>query len=142
MSFSVWVKDMFGATRDAFSAHSVSGLLFFYFYGLVFGALAAFVGAFLLRQLMVKLRCKTPVHWAVAGAILAPVTISLFGLWGRHTDSAQHPWTRLFELLTLGPKTLLEAGWWVAIPAGAATAYLLCRVQRAFKPQPEPQTNA
>jgi len=29
----------------------------------------------------------------------------------------------------------LQAGWWLAIPAGAATGYLLCRVQRAFAPQ-------
>jgi hypothetical protein len=31
---------------------------------------------------------------------------------------------------------VVQAGWWLAIPAGAATGFLLCRVQRAFAPQP------
>jgi hypothetical protein len=42
MSLAVWTRDLFGANADnAFSTHSVFGLIFFYFYGLVFGAIAA-----------------------------------------------------------------------------------------------------
>jgi hypothetical protein len=46
---------------------------------------------------------------------------------------------RLLPAITWGPMTVLEAGWWLPIPAGAVTAYLLCRVQRAFAPQKSPQ---
>jgi hypothetical protein len=29
---------------------------------------------------------------------------------------------------------VIQAGWWLAIPAGAATGYFLGRVERAFDP--------
>jgi hypothetical protein len=140
MSLIVWVRDLFGATADnAFSTHSVFGLIFFYFYGLVFGAVAALVGGFLLRRVMTALKCKTPSHWAVAGAILAPAVIAVLGLWGRHVGIDGQSGMRALRIITFGPKIVVETGWWLAIPAGAATAYLLCRVQRAFAPQQSPQ---
>jgi hypothetical protein len=135
MSLLIWIKDMFGVTLDPPFARSAFGLLFFSFYGLVFGALAALISAFLLRRLMAALRCKNPVHWAVVGAILAPAIIAILGTWGRHLENQQRVGARLLGLLTFGPKTVLEAGWWLAIPAGAATAFLLCRIQRAFAPE-------
>ena len=135
MSLLVWVKDLFAVTLETPISRSAFGLLFFYFYGLVFGAVAALVGAFLLRVVMAALKCKTPIHWAVVGAILAPALIATLGIWGRRGGMAQRPGMRLVGLLTFGPKTVLEAGWWLAIPAGAATAYLLCRIQRAFAAQ-------
>jgi hypothetical protein len=135
MSLLIWIKDMFAVTLDLPLTRSAFGLLFFNFYGLVFGALGAFIAAFLLRRLMSALKCKTPFHWAVAGAILAPIVIAILGAWGRHLETQQRAGTRLLGLLTFGPKTLLEAGWWLAIPAGAATAFFLCRIQRAFAPQ-------
>lgn len=135
MSLLVWVKDLFAVTLETPMSRSAFGLLLFYFYGLVFGAVAALVGAFLLRVVMAALKCKTPIHWAVVGAILAPALIATLGIWGRRGEMAQRPGMRLVGLLTFGPKTVLEAGWWLAIPAGAATAYLLCRIQRAFAAQ-------
>lgn len=132
MSLAIWIKDAIGPTLRALSARSAFGFLFFYFYGLIGGAFAAFLGAFLLRRLMAALKCKTPIHWAVGGAILAPAVVAILGAWGRRLDVAQHPGQRLVELLTFGPKVVLEAGWWLAIPAGAATAFLLCRTERAF----------
>jgi len=45
-------------------------------------------------------------------------------------------------LLTFGPETVLEAGWWLTIPAGAATGYFLGRVQRAFDPAEHAATGA
>jgi hypothetical protein len=135
MSLLMWIKDMFPVTLDTPANHSAFGLLFFYFYGLVFGALAALVGAFLLRAVMAALKCKTPIHWAVAGAVLAPLLIAILGVWGRRVGMVERPGMRLVGLLTFGPKTVLEAGWWLAVPAGAATAYLLCRIQRAFAPR-------
>jgi hypothetical protein len=142
MSLIVWVRDLFGATADnAFSTHSVFGLIFFYFYGLVFGAIAALVGGFLLRRVMTALKCKTPSHWAAAGAILAPAVITVLGLWGRHVGIDEQSGMRALRIITFGPKIVVETGWWLAIPAGAATSYLLCRVQRAFAPQPSAQAS-
>ena len=136
MSLAVWTQDLWRATvfnprsRDAF------GVLFFYFYGLVFGGLAVLIGAFLLRRIMTLLKCKTPMHWAVAGAILAPLLIGGLGAWGVRVGAEQRLEPRLLSFLLLGPTMVVQAGWWLAIPAGAATGFLLCRVQRAFAPQP------
>lgn len=137
MSLAIWTKDMMGPTHGLVSTRSAFGLMFFYFYGLILGALAAFLGAFILRRLMRTVKCKTPSHWAAGGAILTPLVIAALGWLGRHADLAQRPGGRLLALLTTGPKVVLEAGWWLAIPAGAATAYLLCRIERRFAPQPE-----
>lgn len=134
MSLSVWTKDMWGAARLSSGMREAFGVLFFNFYGLVFGALSALIGGFLLRRVAALLKCRTPFHWAIFGAALAPALIGVLGTWGRHMDLAGHPGFRLLSLLTFGPKTVLEAGWWLAIPAGAATGYFLGKVQRAFDP--------
>jgi hypothetical protein len=140
MSLAVWTRDPFGASsNDAFSSRSVFGLIFFYFYGLVFGAIAALLGAFLLRRVMAALKCLTATHWAAVGAILAPVLIAVLGILGKRIGTEGQGEFRVLRLTTYGPMTVFEAGWWLPIPAGAATAYLLCRVQRAFAPQKSPQ---
>jgi hypothetical protein len=135
MSLLVWVKNIFTSTVDMPLGRSAFGLLFFYFYGLVSGALAALIGAFLLRAIMAALKRKKPFDWAVVGAALSPVLVAAFGILGRRLETFPPIAAGLFGLLTLGPKTVLDVGWWLAIPAGAATAYLLCRIQRAFTPQ-------
>lgn len=147
MSLAVWLKDVWGAARITSALREAFGLLFFYFYGLVFGAPTALIGAFLLRRVAATFKCKMPSHWAIFGAILAPLLIGAVGTWGRHLSAGERQGMRLLSLLTFGPKTVLEAGWWLAIPAGAATAYFLCRTQRAFDParqveSPAAQANA
>jgi hypothetical protein len=137
MSLAIWIKDSIGPTQGLTSARSAFGLIFFYFYGLILGALATIVAAFLLRRLMLALKCKTPSHWAITGAVLTPAIAGVLGWLGRRADLAGHS-GQLLTLLTTGPKVVLEAAWWLAIPAGAATAYLLCRIERAFATQPEP----
>jgi hypothetical protein len=134
ISLLVWIKDTFFATSTYRFADFAFGLLYFYFFGLIAGAFAALLGGFLLRRIMIALKCKTPSHWALVGAILMPAVIFLLGTWGRHVAVRQGQ-TRLVELITFGPKTVLDASWWLSIPAGAATAFLLCRIQRAFVPQ-------
>ena len=141
MSLSVWIKDRHGATVDSSAGRVAVGLLFFCFYGLVFGAFTALAGAFLLRRLAARLRCKTPSHWALFGAILAPGLVGFLGALGRHISNRARSSTGLLSLVTFGPKTVLEAGWWLAIPAGALTAYFLCRIHRAFAAQ-EPAKSA
>jgi hypothetical protein len=140
MTLAVWTRDLFGtSSNDAFSSHSVFGLIFFYFYGLVCGALAALLGAFLLRRVMGALKCLTASHWAAAGAILAPVLLAILGTLGKRIGTEGQGGLRVLRLITYGPMTVFETGWWLPIPAGAATAYLLCRVQRAFAPQKSEQ---
>jgi hypothetical protein len=137
MSLAIWTKDLWGAvTGPSSRSREAFGVLFFYFYGLVFGALAVLIGAFLLRRIMTLLKCKNPMHWAVAGAILAPLLIGGLGAWGARAGAGQRLEPRLLSFLLLGPTMVVQAGWWLAIPAGAATGFLLCRVQRAFAPQP------
>jgi len=142
MSLAVWTQDMWGAARLGSGLREAFGVLFFNFYGLVFGALSALIGGFLLRRIAALMGCRTPFHWAIFGAVLAPILISLLGTWGRRMDAAGQSSFHLLSLLTFGPKTVLEAGWWLAIPAGAATGYFLGRVQRAFDPAPHATAGA
>jgi hypothetical protein len=88
---------------------------------------------------MAALQCLTAAHWAAAGAILAPALIAILGILGKLMGNQGQGGLRVLRLITYGPLTVFEAGWWLPIPAGAATAYLLCRVQRAFAPQKSPQ---
>jgi hypothetical protein len=84
---------------------------------------------------MTLLKCKTPLHWAVAAAILAPLLVAALGEWGMRMAAGQRVDPGLLSFLLYGPTMVFQAGWWLAIPAGAATGYLLCRVQRAFAAQ-------
>jgi hypothetical protein len=138
MSLFVWVKDIFTSAVDVPLGRSAFGLLFFYFYGLVFGALAALIGAFLLRAIMTALKRKTAFDWAVVGALLSALLIAALGILGRRVETFSPLGARLLGLLTGGPKTVLDVGWWLAMPPGAATAYLLCRIERAFAPERAP----
>jgi hypothetical protein len=134
-SLMVWIRNMQSATLSTASSRSTFGLLFFTFYGLIFGAAAAFLGAFILRRIMALLKCKNPTRWAVAGAVLAPLLVAALGArWGQPPDAAAAETPRFLAFLTLGPRQVVEAGWWLSVPAGAATAYLLGRVERAFAP--------
>lgn len=134
-SLLVWIRNLFPSRLHASISRSASGLLALYFFSLIFGAFGALAGAFLLRVVMTSLKCKTPLHWAFVGAVLAPVVMVLLGIWERRIDGAQIPGMQALVLFTYGPRTVLDAGWWLAVPAGAATAYLLCRIHRAFAGQ-------
>jgi hypothetical protein len=141
MSALVWGKDMSGSTENLFRIRSAFGLFFFCFYGFILGAATTFLGAFLLRRIMRAMKCKTPWHWAIAGAFLTPALIAVVGALGRHGNDPTLPRRTLLTISTYGAQIVLEAGWWLAIPAGAATGYFLGRVQRAFDP-PEPAAAA
>lgn len=132
ISGSLWIKDTFGGTISHPFANSAFGLLYFYFFGLVSGAAAVLIGAVVLRRIMIALKCKTPTHWAVAGAIVSLLLVLALGMWGRHVEALNGAKGGLFELLAVGPEAVLNGGWWLAMPGGAVTAFLLCRIQRAF----------
>ncbi len=139
MSVCIWLKDLLGApVMQAYSMRGAVGLLLFNFYALIFGAPSAFLGAFLLRRLARAARWELAWQWALAGAILAPALIELLGIWGRHLLAGAEIHRRWLLLITYGPTIVLDAGIWLAIPAGAATAFVLYRIHRAFVPLANP----
>src|SRR6202007_3208390 len=120
MRLASWAKNLLGARVALSRSPDAFGVLFFYFYGPVFGALAILIGAFLLRRIMTLLKCKTPLHWAVAAAILAPLLVAALGKWGMRTAAGQRVDPGLLSFVLYGPTMVFQAGWWLAIPAGAA----------------------
>jgi hypothetical protein len=88
MSLAIWIRDLWGSTVTSPRSREAFGILFFYFYGLVFGALAILIAAFLLRRIMTLLKCKTPLHWAAVAAVLAPVLVAALGEWAHGCRAA------------------------------------------------------
>lgn len=142
MSALVWLRDSAGTPGAGTSnlappLESAMGLLFVCFYGLIFGAFASLIGAFLLRRIAAAFHWWQVWQWTLAGAVLTPVIIGLVGAWWRRVGSPPQGASSWLSLLGLGPAVVLDAGLWLAIPVGAATAILLFRIHRAFAPQPE-----
>src|ERR1700740_3791890 len=126
MSLAIWIRDLWGATVTSSRSREAFGVLFFYFYGLVFGALAVLIAAFLLRRIMTRLKCKTPLHWAIAGAILAPLLVGGLGEWGLRAGGEKRLRRPLLSFLLLGPVMALQAGWWGGISGGRGGGAVVC----------------
>jgi hypothetical protein len=142
MVLAVWCQNMILLSSQDLVREATEGFLTLIVYGYLFGAPTALLFGLLLRRIMLALKCKTPMHWAIAGAILAPVVVMALGIGSRRAAlvlPAEYA-SLLFPLV--GSEAVLRAGWWLAIPAGAATAYYLGRIQRAFAPLPEPTPSA
>ena len=140
MSALVWLRARAGeadVTDVLPPMKSTSGLLFITFCGLIFGAFASLVIAFLLRRIAAAFRWRRAWQWTLAGAVLTPVIIGLVGAWWRRVGSPPQGASSWLSLLGLGPAVVLDAGLWLAIPAGAATALVLYRIHRAFTPPSE-----
>lgn len=133
----VWCDDLILVSSQDRLREATEGFLTLIVYGYLFGAPTALLFGFLLRRIMLALKCKTPLHWAIAGAILAPLVVVALGLASRNVARvlAQEYASVLFPLV--GAENVLRAGWWLTIPAGAATAYYLGRIERAFSMQPD-----
>jgi hypothetical protein len=137
MVLVVWLRATIGVAHHDLLREGAEGFLSLIFYGYIFGAPTALLFGFILRRIMAALKCKTPTHWAAVGAILAPIVVVALGLASRGAPRIlpQEYASVLFPLV--GAENILRVGWWLAIPAGAATAYYLGRIQRAFAPAPE-----
>jgi hypothetical protein len=137
----VWCDDMMLVSSQDRLREATEGFLTLIVYGYLFGAPTALLFGLLLRRIMLALKCKTPLHWAIVGAILAPLVVVALGLASRNAARVlpQEDASVLFPLV--GAENVLRAGWWLTIPAGATTAYYLGRIQRAFsmplKAEPE-----
>ena len=137
MVLAVWCQNLFLTTSQDLMREATEGFLTLIVYGYLFGAPTALLFGLLLRRIMSALKCKTPMHWAIAGAILAPLVVVALGIGSRR---AAHLLPSDYEAILfplVGAENVLRAGWWLPIPAGAATGYYLGRIQRAFAPQPE-----
>jgi hypothetical protein len=139
MTVLVWVKEMDGVAEGLYRIRSTLGLVLFSFYGFILGATTALLGGFLLRRIMTAMKCKTPWHWAIAGAMVSPGLVALLGTLSRHLNGQGMPRLELISMCLYGAEMVLDASWWLAIPAGAATGYFLGRIERAFAPQPQVQ---
>jgi hypothetical protein len=137
----VWCDDMMLVSSQDRLREATEGFLTLIVYGYLFGAPTALLFGFLLRRIMLAWKCKTPLHWAIIGAVLAPLVVVVLGLASRNVARVlpQEYAAVLFPLV--GAENVLRAGWWLTIPAGATTAYYLGRIQRAFsmplKAEPE-----
>ncbi len=109
----------------------VSGFLRLYFLGLIFGSFYAVLFAWILRRLMTRFKCTSAWQWISVGAILPTVLIWVLG------PLERIPWVgaSVLGLFLAGPSVITQSGGWQALPAGAATAYVLYLIQRAFEPR-------
>jgi hypothetical protein len=133
----VWCDDLVLVSSEDRLREATEGLLTLIVYGYLFGAPTALLFGLLLRRIMLALKCKTPLHWTIVGAIVAPLVVVALGLASRNVALVlpQEYASVLFPLV--GAENVLRLGWWLTIPAGAATAYYLGRIQRAFSVQPD-----
>jgi hypothetical protein len=132
MSVAIWIRsELYG---DSFWSPAFPGLLSLYFFALVLGAIPSLIAAFLLRKVASIFKCKTPAHWAIFGAIVIPLVVGGLERLRHFLPIELHTPQSVLSWFTSGPRIVVMYGWWLAIPAGAATGYFLGRVQRAFDP--------
>ena len=144
ITLAVWTKELFGREFQVGLTNYTFALIGVYSYALLFGAPVSLLGGFFLRRIMRALRSDNLLYWTLAGAVTAPALVLLFGWTGRYLGEVipRDLWFAKFLMglpglfLFAGTEMVLEKGWWLAIPAGAATAYLLCRIERRFAPPP------
>ncbi len=133
MSLGVWFR---GGRAPGFEG--ASGFLFFYFLSLIFGAFAALLFAFVLRRMAVVLRCGRLWQWLLLGAALGGGLIRALGWLRPWLDRIEQPVARAILSLVSVVATLPPDSFWLAMPAGAATALVLYHIHRAFARREEP----
>ena len=130
---------LFGLPRPSqFPQPVILGLIYLYFLALFFGAFTSLLFGFLLRRIAAGLDFERVWQWILGGAILAPILVSALGsimlIHGRATEFLLP--IQLYFLYA--PQLILSGGakvLWRVIPAGAATAWVLYRIDRAFGPK-------
>ncbi|MFZ0637551.1 MAG: hypothetical protein WA755_16055 [Candidatus Acidiferrales bacterium] len=112
--------------------------LYFCFFALILGIAPSLIAALLLRRTMILVGRKRPILWTAAGALITAGLVITVGGWARNSLGLIHSHAYPAELvfaLTGGLAFVAVEGWWLALPAGAATAYILYRIDRAFSPE-------
>ena len=135
VALMLWIIAASSGTRSGEPANAAM-LLRLNFLSLIFGAPGALFFAFLLRRLMRWWGTHDVWKWLLTGAWLAvaPVLL-LLPLYDRFSRSMNFDPGSLGFLLTLvlaGPGLLSHSGLWQVPIEGAATAVVLCLIDRAF----------
>lgn len=117
------------------SMRSVSGLLFTYFLELMYGALPSLLFGFALRRAAKGMHWSRAWHWLVSGAILAPTMAALLGRFASINAFRGGGWQSWIYVSLLASSVIYTNPSWTVVltaPAGAATAWVLFRIDRAF----------
>ena len=107
-----------------------------FFFTVMLTLLPMLLCAFLLRRAAVAFRWQTPWPWMLAGAALFLAVVQALGWLGNivQTNRMVVEWWRLPLMFVLaGPMMAIKQPWWLPLPAGALTAWLLFRIHRAFE---------
>ena len=106
-----------------------------YFFTVMLTILPILLCAFLLRRAAVAFHWSAPWPWMLAGAALFLVVVQAFGWLGNavQTNRLVVAWWRMALMAVLvGPMLAFRQPFWLPLPAGALTAWLLFRIQRTF----------
>lgn len=123
---------------------SIRNFLGFYSSAVFLGGWTALLFAFLLRRLTAALGARRYWEWMIAGAALAPAVIWFLGdvvqflvVLGQGPGWQAMPLLWIQVLMLMAPTAIVgtRLGMWGAIPVGAATAYVLSYIHRAFEPK-------
>lgn len=130
MSATIWFSSLWLPT-----ARSVSDLLFVYFLYLMNGVLPMLLFGFVLRRAAKGMGLTHTWQWLVAGAVLTPALTALLGMmssWHAVQGAGWRDWVSSYLLSTRANQ--VPPRWMPVItaPAGAATAWVLFRIDRAF----------
>ncbi len=131
MSATIWLGSLWvPGTR------SLSALLFIYFLQLMYGALPSLLFGLVLRRAANLMRWRRTWHWLGAGAIIAPALTTLLGWFSSFQALQVSGWRDWVYSSMLSSSAIYTSPNWMAIftaPAGAATAWVLLRINRAFE---------
>ena len=114
----------------------IPALFYFFILTLLFGAFTTLLFGFVLRRIAILFAFRRAWHWMATGAVLAPALLEMLGsIFLPHGASISSARSWLQFYLLSGPELVVAGGLpFVSrtIPAGAATAWVLYRVHRAF----------
>ncbi|MHB8484919.1 MAG: hypothetical protein ACYDCM_04180 [Candidatus Acidiferrales bacterium] len=131
MSFTIW----FGNELHPTVPRSVPLLFYIYFISLIFGAVMCLLFGFVIRYAASLMTWTRVWHWLAGGAIIAPVLTGLVGAISASHFLKGSGWRAWIFVSLMGPYLITGGRSWMLLltsPAGAATAWVLFRVQRAF----------
>lgn len=137
MSFTIW----FGNELRPTVPRSIPLLFYIYFISLIFGAVMSLLFGFAIRYAASRMAWNRVWHWLAGGAVIAPVLTGLVGAISASQLLKGSSWRAWIFVPLMGPYLIAGGGgsWMLLLtsPAGAATAWVLFRVQRAFALRPD-----
>lgn len=113
-----------------------------YFFTVMLTLLPMLLCAFILRRVAVGFRWSTPWLWMAVGAALFLGMVQALGGLGHAVQSDKlivEWWRMALTFVLVGPMLAVKQPFWLPLPAGAITAWLLFRIHRAFN---EPQQSS